>query len=103
MGKRAAPPTAPPAPAELEIWALAEVVNRLRRVLRASIRSEYPWERLPMAQVEVLQRLAEEPGLRITELAARQRLAVNTVSNLIQQMVLVGLVERSGRRPERAA
>lgn len=47
-----------------------------------------------MAQVEVLQRLAEEPGLRVSELANRHRLATNTVSNLIQQMVLAGLVER---------
>ncbi len=47
-----------------------------------------------MAQVEVLQRLAEEPGLRVSELATRHRLANNTVSNLIQQMVLAGLVER---------
>ena len=48
-----------------------------------------------MAQVEILQRLAEEPGLRVTELATRHRLATNTVSNLIQQMVLAGLVMRS--------
>lgn len=47
-----------------------------------------------MAQVEILQRLVDEPGLRVTELAARHRLATNTVSNLIQQMVLAGLVER---------
>lgn len=47
-----------------------------------------------MAQVEILQRLADEPGLRVTELAARHRLATNTVSNLVQQMVLAGLVER---------
>jgi len=76
-----------------EAWALAEIVTRLRRVLRASVRSEFPWERLPMAQVEILQRLAEEPGLRITDLASRHRLATNTVSNLVQQMVLA----RTGR------
>lgn len=77
-----------------EVWALADVVNRLRRILRSSIRSEFPWERLPMAQVEILQRLAEEPGLRVTELATRQKLAINTVSNVIQQMVVAGLVDR---------
>jgi len=65
-----------------------------RGSFRASVRSEFPWERLPMAQVEILQRLAEEPGLRITDLASRHRLATNTVSNLVQQMVLAGLVER---------
>lgn len=73
---------------------MADIVTRLRRVLRSSVRSEFPWERLPMAQVEILQRLSDEPGLRVTELAARHRLATNTVSNLIQQMVLAGLVQR---------
>ena len=77
-----------------QAWTLAEIVTRLRRVLRSSVRSEIPWERLPMAQVEILQRLADEPGLRVTELAARHRLATNTVSNLVQQMVLAGLVKR---------
>ncbi len=82
---------------------MADVVNRLRRILRSSIRSDYPWERLPMAQVEILQRLAEEPGLRITELAARQKLAINTVSNVIQQMVLAGLVDRRVDEHDRRA
>jgi DNA-binding MarR family transcriptional regulator len=93
VARRAQPP-APTPSTPVEVWALADVVNRLRRILRSSIRSDFPWERLPMAQVEILQRLADEPGLRITELAARQKLAINTVSNVIQQMVLAGLVER---------
>lgn len=84
----------PEAAAAEQAWTLAEIVTRLRRVLRSSVRSEFPWERLPMAQVEILQRLAEEPGLRVSELAARHRLAANTVSNLIQHLVLGGLVER---------
>ncbi|MCW2542439.1 MAG: hypothetical protein JWN95_4164 [Frankiales bacterium] len=75
----------------------------MRRVLRASIRSDYPWERLPMAQVEILQRLADEPGLRVTELAARHKLAVNTVSNVIQQMVVAGLVDRQVDARDRRA
>ena len=74
--------------------AVAGLVTRLRRALRSSVRSEIPWERLPMAQVELLQRLQEEPGLRVSELAARQHLATNTVSNLVQQMVEDRLVER---------
>lgn len=56
-----------------------------------------------MAQVEILQRLAEEPGLRVTELAARQKLAINTVSNVIQQMVLAGLVDRRVDQQDRRA
>lgn len=82
---------------------LTEVVTRLRRVLRASIRDDYPWESLPMAQVELLQRLQDEPGLRISQLAGRQRLAVNTVSDLIQQLVVAGLVSRTGDTTDRRA
>jgi DNA-binding MarR family transcriptional regulator len=100
-------PRPEPAPelvgASTDGWALAEVVTRLRRVLRSSVRSDYPWERLPMAQVEILQRLAEEPGLRVTELADRHRLATNTVSNLIQQMVVAGLVTRRDDPRDRRA
>lgn len=90
-------------PEDVSGWQLAEVVTRLRRSLRAGVRTEYAWERLPMAQVELLQRLADEPGLRVTELAARHRLATNTVSTLVQQMVDAGLVERSPDPADRRA
>ncbi|MGN6606579.1 MAG: MarR family winged helix-turn-helix transcriptional regulator [Jatrophihabitans sp.] len=86
-----------------DAWPLAEIVTRLRRTLRSSVRSEIPWERLPMAQVELLQRLADEPGLRLGDLAARHRLAANTVSTLVQQMVQGGLVERGADPADRRA
>jgi DNA-binding MarR family transcriptional regulator len=73
---------------------LTDVVARLRRVLRASIRADYPWESLPMAQVELLQSLAEAAPARVGDLAARLRLAPSTVSGLISQMIGAGLVER---------
>src|SRR6478752_8784178 len=82
-------------------WSLTGVITRLRRVLRSSVRQEFPWESLPMAQVEMMQRLADEPGLGVSGLASRQRLAVNTVSNLVQQMVTSGLVERLTRANDR--
>jgi len=87
----------------VDAWQLTDVVTRLRRVLRASIRSDYPWEALPMAQVEILQRLRDEPGLRVSDLAARHRLATNTVSTLIQQMVVTGLVARITDSADRRA
>lgn len=86
-----------------DVGTLAAVVSRLRRALRTSVRSDYAWERLPMAQVEILQRLSEEPGLRITELAVRHNLAINTVSNLVQQMVAADLVERRPDQEDRRA
>lgn len=84
-------------------WLLTDVIIRLRRVLRYSVRRDYPWETLPMAQVEILQRLSEEPGLRVSELAGRHRLATNTVSALIQQMVLADLVTRVTDEEDRRA
>ncbi|WP_045877294.1 MarR family transcriptional regulator [Pseudofrankia sp. DC12] len=74
---------------------LTEIVMRLRRALRTSIRSDYPWEMLPMAQVELLQCLRERDGARVGELAALLRLAPNTVSTLIQQLSDADLLRRS--------
>lgn len=87
----------------MDAWEFTDVVTRLRRVLRASVRGDVPWETLPMAQVEILQRLAEEPDLRVSELAVRHRLATNTVSNLVQQLVTAGLAERHPAAEDRRA
>ena len=93
----------PPAPPHSDAWQLADVVARLRRALRTSIRSDYPWEKLPMAQVEILQRLEDEPGLRVNDIADRHRLAKNTVSQLVQQLVTAGLVDRVADERDRRA
>lgn len=73
---------------------LTDVVTRLRRALRTSIRTDYPWESLPMAQVELLMALADHAPTKIGRLAALQRLAPNTVSGLVQQLVEAGLASR---------
>jgi DNA-binding MarR family transcriptional regulator len=83
--------------------ALTDVVARLRRVLRTSIRSDYPWEALPMAQVELLQSLADTAPARVGDLATRLRLAPSTVSGLISQMINTGLVERGTNPQDRRA
>ncbi len=88
-------PGTPPAGGASDAHLLTEAVTRLRRALRASIRTEYPWETLPMAQVELLQVLAGHSPARIGDLAARQRLATSTVSGLIGQMINAGLVARA--------
>lgn len=94
-------PSADGAPAEA--YTLTDVVARLRRVLRTSIRADYPWESLPMAQVELLQSLAEHSPARVGDLAARLRLAPSTVSGLIGQMMAAGLVERGTDPADRRA
>ncbi|WP_019064678.1 MarR family winged helix-turn-helix transcriptional regulator [Streptomyces prunicolor] len=82
---------------------LTEAVTRLRRALRASIRTDYPWETLPMAQVELLQVLGEHSPARVSDLASRQRLAPSTVSGLIGQMITAGLVARDVDKVDRRA
>ncbi|MFD1661570.1 MarR family winged helix-turn-helix transcriptional regulator [Streptomyces caeni] len=86
-----------------EARVLTEAVTRLRRALRSSIRTDYPWETLPMAQVELLQVLGEHSPTRISDLAARRRLAPSTVSGLISQMITAGLVARDVDSADRRA
>jgi DNA-binding MarR family transcriptional regulator len=90
-------------PASVETHALTEVVTRLRRALRASIRTDIPWEALPMAQVELLLTLAEVAPTRISDLADRLHLANSTVSGLVAQMMDSGLVQRGTDPADRRA
>ncbi|MDF3291573.1 MarR family winged helix-turn-helix transcriptional regulator [Streptomyces silvisoli] len=99
------PPVPPTTPVEgsTDARLLTEAVTRLRRALRASIRSDYPWETLPMAQVELMQVLAEHSPARVGDLAVWQRLATSTVSGLIGQMINSGLVARAVDPADRRA
>lgn len=87
----------------VDVRTLTDVVGRLRRALRRSIRTDYPWERLPMARVELLQALEELGPSRVGELAQEQRLAANTVSELVQALVDDGLAERTADPTDRRA
>lgn len=78
-----------------EARALTEVVTRLRRTLRTSIRTDCPWESLPMAQVELLLALHDHQPARVGQLANLLRLAPNTVSGLVQVLVEAGLGARA--------
>jgi DNA-binding MarR family transcriptional regulator len=82
---------------------LTDAVNRLRRALRASIRTDIAWEALPMAQVELLQSLAERSPARVTDLAERLHLAQSTVSGLVGQLMAAGLVVRDTDVTDRRA
>lgn len=94
-------PAAPSGAPASDARALTDTVSRLRRVLRTSIRSDYPWESLPMAKVEVMQLLAEIAPARIGDLAARLNLSPSTVSGLVSQMITAGQVERGTDRTDR--
>lgn len=82
---------------------LTEAVTQLRRALRSSIRTDYPWETLPMAQIELLQVLGEHSPARVSDLATRRRLVPSTVSGLIGQMITTGLVARDVDSVDRRA
>jgi DNA-binding MarR family transcriptional regulator len=82
---------------------LPSAIARLRRTLRVLIRSDFPWEALPMAQVELLMSLQDNGSARVGQLADDLRLAQSTVSGLVQQLVEAGLAERSPDAQDRRA
>jgi DNA-binding MarR family transcriptional regulator len=88
-------------PADLD--ALADVVTRLRRALRRVVRSDVPFEALPMAQIEVMQLLAERPGLRAGEVGEALLLAPTTVSTLVGALLTLDLIERQADPADRRA
>lgn len=99
------PAVSPPRPTDrsLDARLLTDAVTRLKRALRASVRSDDPWETPPMAQVELLQVLGEHSPARIGDLAGRRRLAASTVSGLIGPMIAAGLVARETDPADRRA
>jgi len=89
---------------------VAEVINGLRRIVRALQHShrqaEQRWQ-VSAAQLLVLQRLAEAPTLSVNELAHRTFTHQSTVSVVVARLVSRGLVRRGradddGRRAELA-
>lgn len=75
---------------------LAEVVHRIRRLIRHRLRAEWGASPLPEAQLEVLRLLRSRPGLRVQEAADALGVAPNTISTLVRQLEAAGLLERSG-------
>jgi DNA-binding MarR family transcriptional regulator len=82
---------------------LTAVVTQLRRALRRSIRTDYPWEARPIAQIEVLQTLRDTGPIRLGDLAARLNLAQSTVSTLVSGLVSGELVSRAVDTRDRRA
>lgn len=94
-----------PAPPDVENVAgpLAEVINRLRRALRTAIRTDFPWETLPAAQVELPQTLQDRTEVRVSDVATALHLAPSTVSGLFGQILSTGLAERDTDPADRRA
>jgi DNA-binding MarR family transcriptional regulator len=71
-----------------------ETVGRLRRALRRSTAAPWPGHALTGAQGELARLLRRRPGLSVNDAAEALRLAPNTVSSLVGQLVEAGLVRR---------
>jgi DNA-binding MarR family transcriptional regulator len=59
------------------------------------VREDWPLEPLPTAQIDLLRAVASRPGLTVGEVAFELRIAPNTASTLVNQLVAAGLVVRS--------
>jgi DNA-binding MarR family transcriptional regulator len=81
---------------------LAAVVARLRRVLRRAVR-RHAVDPLPPAASEVLMSVANRPGAGVNDVADELRLAPNTVSTLVRQLVDRDLLVRSTDPVDRRA
>jgi len=92
-----------PKPTLAQASDLTDAVTQLRRVLRAGIRTQIAWEALPMAQVELMQTLADGRPYRVNDLADRLHLAQSTISGLVGQMMASGLVTREVDPADRRA
>src|SRR6476469_9087989 len=65
-----------------------------RREVRRAMRSEFPAQLLTPSQVEVLGCVRRQPGIGVRDAAAVLRLAPNTVSTIVGQLVDVGFLRR---------
>ena len=73
---------------------LLTVVGSLQRLVRRRVREDWPLESLPTAQIDLLRAVASRPGVTVGEVAFELRVAPNTASTLVNQLVAAGLVVR---------
>jgi DNA-binding MarR family transcriptional regulator len=65
-----------------------------RRELRRAVRSEFPAQLLSPSQVEVLGCVRRQPDIGVRDAATVLRLAPNTVSTIVGQLVDLGFLRR---------
>ena len=74
---------------------LLDALSGVRRAIRRSTDRPAFLSSLTGAQVELVRLLRRQPGLTVAEAAAELRVAPNTVSTLVRQLVEAGFVERA--------
>lgn len=82
---------------------LLAVVVGLRRVWRRRLRAQLPGEPLRGAEVELLHLVEAEPGIGVAAAAKALRLAGNSVSTLVNQLVDAGYLRREPDPTDRRA
>jgi DNA-binding MarR family transcriptional regulator len=80
---------------------LFAAIGRFRRSARRTAGRPWPAEDLTTAQVELLRLIRRQPGLSVADAAAELRLAPNTVSTLVRQLVDGGQLTRTADRDDR--
>jgi DNA-binding MarR family transcriptional regulator len=74
---------------------LLDALSTIRRAIRRSTDRPAFLASLTGAQIELVRLLRRQPGLTVAEAASELRLAANTVSTLVGQLVEAGFVERT--------
>jgi DNA-binding MarR family transcriptional regulator len=74
---------------------LLDALSSIRRAIRRTTDRPAFLSSLTGAQIELVRLLRRQPGLTVAEAAQELRLAPNTVSTLVGQLVEAGFVERA--------
>jgi DNA-binding MarR family transcriptional regulator len=88
-------------PSEQAGQELADIVSRLRRAMRRAARAADPDMALSVAQLELLSCIAEQPGVRPSQLARLLRIAPSSVATLLNTLQGSGYVTRTGSAADR--
>jgi DNA-binding MarR family transcriptional regulator len=78
-----------------EVDELGRLLGPLRRAVVRRTRTLGELPDLAEAQIELLRLLEREPGLGVSEVAARLRVAASTISNLVRSLAAEALIERA--------
>jgi DNA-binding MarR family transcriptional regulator len=73
---------------------LFRALSDLRRLLRRTIRRDFPVAPLSPSQAELLDLVDRRPGIGVREAAETLRLAPNTISTLVRSLTDAGLLAR---------
>jgi len=82
---------------------LVEQLTGIRRVIRRRLRADLSGPALPGSQVELLRTVEATPGIGVAAAARAMRLANNSVSALVYQLVDAGYLRRETDPADRRA